>query len=204
MDGYRMVLTADPENIKAMLTTQFKDFGKGKMLSDAFMPFLGNGILSTDGQQWHDARSLMRPLFMRERVSDLDLFERNVQRLIPRLGSGENVEFDDLVFRYTLDTVSEFLLGTSVGSLGDPSNGFTTAFNEVQEVQSVIMRAGLVSPAFHFKLLLIDMKASSLGNSSQEVPRKHQSSRRFPGAVHLPSSFTTRWKFGTKKVRHPP
>src|ERR1700712_1392967 len=49
MDGYRMILTADPENIKAMLATQFREWGKGKMLSDAFMPFLGNGILSTDG-----------------------------------------------------------------------------------------------------------------------------------------------------------
>ena len=141
-----MILTADPENVKAMLATQFREWGKGKMLSDAFMPFLGNGILSTDGEQWHDARGLMRPLFMRERVSDLDLFERNVQRLIPRLGNGGVVEFDDLIFRYTLDTISEFLLGSRVGSLEDRSNGFTTAFNEVQEVQSVIMRAGLVIP----------------------------------------------------------
>lgn len=142
MGGNRFIITADPENVKAALATQFGEWGKGQMLHDAFKPFLGNGILSTDGEQWHRARHAMRPLFMKERVGDLDLFERNVQRLIPRLGNGSNVEVEDLIFRYTLDAISEFLLGSRVGSLEDESNRFTTAFSEVQRVQSVIMRAG--------------------------------------------------------------
>lgn len=142
MGSNRFIITAEPENVKAALATQFGEWGKGQMLYDAFKPFLGNGILTTDGEEWHRARHAMRPLFMRERVGDLGLFERNVQRLIPKLGNDPTVEVDELIFRYTLDAISEFLLGSRVGSLEDESNRFTTAFNEVQRVQSVIMRAG--------------------------------------------------------------
>lgn len=142
MNGQRMILTADPENVKAVLATQFKSWGKGQMLYDAFRPFLGDGILSTDGGQWHRARQIIRPFFEKTRVSDLDLYEHNVQRLIPKLDQTMVVQIDDLIFRYTLDTISEFLLGNRVGSLEDSSNGFTEAFNEVQRVQSVLMRAG--------------------------------------------------------------
>jgi Cytochrome P450 len=142
MDGQRMILTADPENIKAMLATDFKSWGKGKILYNNFKHFLGDGILSVDGEKWHGARQIMRPFFEKSRVADLDLYERNVQRLIPILSSNEVVEIDDLIFRYTLDAISEFLLGSRVGSLENQLNGFTEAFNEVQRVQSVIMRAG--------------------------------------------------------------
>jgi len=79
---------------------------------------------------------------MRERVTNLDLFERNAQKLFSYLGNGEPLEVDDLIFRYTLDNVSEFLLGTGFGTLDDESNHFTDAFNRVQKTQSVIMRAG--------------------------------------------------------------
>ncbi|KAL1984059.1 hypothetical protein VTN96DRAFT_9656 [Rasamsonia emersonii] len=158
MNGQRMILTADPENVKAVLTSQFKSWGKGQMLYDAFRPFLGDSILSTDGEQWHRARQIIRPFFEKTRVSDLDLYERNVQRLIPKLDKTAIVSIDDLIFRYTLDTISEFLLGNRVGSLEDSSNGFTEAFNEVQRVQSVLMRAGPLTWAIPRKSYLENIK----------------------------------------------
>lgn len=142
MGGNRYIITADPENVKHMLTTDFASWGKGKDLYQAFRSFLGDGILSTDGEKWHAARQVMRPLFMRERVTDLGLFERNVQKLLPLLGDGQALEIDDLIFRFTLDSVSEFLLGKGFGTLSDTTNHFTDAFNKVQKTQSVIMRAG--------------------------------------------------------------
>jgi cytochrome P450 len=142
MGGSRYIITAEPENVKAMLATNFASWGKGKDLYNAFRYFLGDGILTTDGEKWHAARGVMRPLFMRERVTELDLFERNVQRLMPMLGNGQPMEIDDLIFRYTLDAISEFLLGKGFGTLTDETNHFTDAFDKVQKTQSVIMRAG--------------------------------------------------------------
>ena len=139
-----MFLTADPENIKAILTTQFADYGKGKRFHDEWEPFLGDGIFTTDGDQWHDARQLIRPMFIRERVGDLDLFERHVQNLLSLVGPGDGrmIRIDELLFRFTLDAATDFLFGRSVDSLKTLRNDFATAFNEVQRIQSLLVRAG--------------------------------------------------------------
>lgn len=125
-----------------MLATDFQSWGKGKDLYETFKPFLGDGVLSTDGEKWHPARQVMRPLFVRDRVTDLALFERNVQRLIPHLNTGQPLEIDDLIFRFTLDSISDFLLGKSLMTLTDTTSHFTDAFNAIQKTQSVLMRAG--------------------------------------------------------------
>lgn len=41
--GERVILTAEPENIKAILATQFKDYGKGEQFRKDWHTFLGNG-----------------------------------------------------------------------------------------------------------------------------------------------------------------
>jgi hypothetical protein len=43
--GQRLVLTADPENIKAILATQFNDYGKGEDFNRQWHDFLGDSIL---------------------------------------------------------------------------------------------------------------------------------------------------------------
>lgn len=48
----------------------------------------------------------------------------------------------DVLQRYTLDAITEFLLGKSINSLDNPSTEFTRAFAEVQRVQSLVPRVG--------------------------------------------------------------
>lgn len=147
MSRIRFICTVDPENIKAILTTQFTDYGKGERFHNEWERFLGDGIFTTDGAQWHDARQLIRPMFVRERVGDLDLFERHVQKMISLVGPGDGrmVRIDELLFRFSLDAATDYLLGNSVGSLEDHTSEFAAAFNEVQHVQSLKMRAGSVA-----------------------------------------------------------
>lgn len=96
--------------------------------------FLGDSIFTTDGQQWHDSRMLIRPQFIRDRVSDLHCFESHIQTLFKAMAnggvlSGEDqvvdmnavngkvMDMSDLFFRYTLDVATDFLLGKDVKSL---------------------------------------------------------------------------------------
>ncbi|KAI4127884.1 MAG: hypothetical protein LQ347_004404 [Umbilicaria vellea] len=139
----RLVFTADTENIKAILTTQFADYGKGEPFHDDWKDFLGDGIFTTDGPEWHKNRQLIRPQFIKDRVSDLETFETHVQKLMAQMGGrGEEVDVSELFFRYTLDAITDFLLGRSVNSLDDPQVKFAEAFAEVQRVQNIIARAG--------------------------------------------------------------
>lgn len=167
--GLNVIFTDEPENIKAILATQFQDYGKGKPFHDEFSPFLGDSIFTTDGSQWHASRQLLRPQFIKDRVSDLDTFEEHLVPLFAAMAvggdaaaaasalaaqkagrtmpstysaNGRIIDISDLFFRYTLDVACDFLLGKNTHSLTTPGEEFALAFNEVQRVQGVISRTG--------------------------------------------------------------
>ena len=104
------------------------------------------GIFTTDGALWHDSRQLIRPQFIKDRVSDLDIFEEHTQLVLAKLSGQQEVNFMDLMFKYTLDAATHFLLGKSVGSLENPQTVFADAFFNVQYVQGLIARVGCVPP----------------------------------------------------------
>ena len=151
----RFILTADPENIKAILATQFADYGKGAEFHEQWKEFLGDSIFTTDGDLWHGSRQLIRPQFVKERVKDLDIFEEHVQKVILRLGGyGQSVDIADLFYRFTLDSATDYLLGESVGSLDRPQVEFAGAFNRVQKIQNLVARVGQLNfliPRIGFK-----------------------------------------------------
>lgn len=98
--GERIIFTADPENIKAILAAQFNDYGKGEAFNRDWHEFLGDSIFSTDGQKWQESRQLIRPQFIKDRVSDLECFERHSQDLMSLMGGrGKVVDVKDLFFR---------------------------------------------------------------------------------------------------------
>lgn len=142
--GERVILTAEPENIKAILATQFKDYGKGEQFRLDWHAFLGNGIFTTDGQLWHNSRQLIRPQFIKDRLSDIDIFEEHAQILISKIEGGQDVDVMDMMFRFTLDAATHFLLGQSVDSLHNPQTEFADAFGTAQHVMSIIAKVGYV------------------------------------------------------------
>lgn len=63
----KIITTIEPENVKAVLATQFQDFGLGTR-HEQFYPLLGDGIFTLDGAGWSHARALLRPQFTRDQV----------------------------------------------------------------------------------------------------------------------------------------
>ncbi|KAL7913384.1 cytochrome P450 [Trichoderma velutinum] len=137
--GRRSILTMDPEHIKGLLTTNFTHFGKGEMFHRTWEPFLGDSIFTTDGQLWQQSRNLIRPMFIKQKVRDLDILERWNDVLISKLPpAGQTVDICDLFYRMTLDAITDYLLGHSVESLDNPNGKFTTAFTKVQRTQMLL------------------------------------------------------------------
>ncbi|CAK9436487.1 uncharacterized protein LODBEIA_P10450 [Lodderomyces beijingensis] len=116
--------TKDPENIKAILATQFSDFSLGTRHAH-FLPLLGDGIFTLDGQGWKDSRHMLRPQFAREQVSHVKMLEPHMQVFFKhvRKNQGQTFDIQELFFRLTVDTSTEFLFGESVESLRDSSIG---------------------------------------------------------------------------------
>lgn len=115
------VTTIEPENIKTVLSLNFKDYTLGHRIKE-FGPLLGAGIFDTDGEHWAASRALLRPNFTRDQVADLTMFEKLFQDMFALLPQdGETIiDLQSLFFRYTLDSATEFLFGQSVGSLKEP------------------------------------------------------------------------------------
>ncbi|KAF9889256.1 hypothetical protein FE257_007569 [Aspergillus nanangensis] len=145
----RVVFTQDPENIKAILTGQFADYGKGESFHRDWREFLGDSIFVTDGELWSRSRHLIRPMFVRERLVDTEIFERHVQHLIPLLeggkapGGSKIVDVGPLFYRYTLDAATDYLLGKGTDSLQNPATAFAEAFRYVQHRQALMFRLGV-------------------------------------------------------------
>ena len=128
------VSTVEPENIKTVLSTKFKDFGLWKRF-EFIGKLLGHGIFTSDGEAWAHSRAMLRPSFAREQIADLATFERHFGQLFELVpGDGSTVDLQDLFFRFTMDSATEFLFGQSVGMLesrlsrqsredGDDGNG---------------------------------------------------------------------------------
>ncbi|KAK4218187.1 putative cytochrome P450 of the CYP52 family [Rhypophila decipiens] len=214
--GRRIMFTVDPDNIKAILATQFGEFGKGKPFHKEWNGFLGDSIFTTDGELWHNSRHLIRPQFIKDRVSDLQVFESKMDLLFKGIanggaldgvdqyvnmaaGNGKPVDICDLFFRFTLDSATEFLLGKDVCSLSTPRQEFADAFQEVQRIQSIIARCGPLAPYYprkefkknmavidHFVNQYIDL-ALSLSPAELESKTKGESGYTF---LHELAGFT--------------
>ncbi|KID76638.1 cytochrome P450 alkane hydroxylase, partial [Metarhizium brunneum ARSEF 3297] len=114
----RVLITREPEQIKAILATKFANFGHGPQWHRLWRPFLGKGIFATDGDDWHRSRGLIRPMFVKDRLRNLVIFDNCTRKLLSTLPpSGTTVDIKDVFYRWTLDTTTEFLLGENTNSL---------------------------------------------------------------------------------------
>jgi len=167
------VVTFEPEVMKAMLAAQFENFSKGPVLFAQFGSFLGSGVFNSDGDMWKFHRSMTRPFFSKERITDFDIFDRHahdaINQAAERLDAGYPIDFQDLVSRFTLDSATEFLFGRDVRTLSaglcypassplanspafvtHPSNTFANAFTTGQQLTLLRTRYGPTWPLLEF------------------------------------------------------
>jgi cytochrome P450 len=146
----KVIVTIEPQNVKTILSLRFKDFGIGNR-ETTLGPLLGQGIFTMDGAFWQHSRAMIRPNFARDQVADLEAFERHIQdlwKLIPRDGS--TIDLQELFFRFTIDSATEFLFGQSTNTLKEKKEGgpdgaqFAQSFNEAQDACAMRFRLGVL------------------------------------------------------------
>lgn len=133
------IVTMEPENIKTVLSLKFKDYTLTNRLR-LLGKLLGKGIFTSDGEDWHNSRALLRPNFARDQLADIDAFERHMEYFVKAIPTdGSTVDLQELFFRMTIDSATEFLFGESVQSLrmtsdkgGPNESNFSWAFNYSQ------------------------------------------------------------------------
>ncbi|KAL1719911.1 cytochrome P450 [Schizophyllum commune] len=159
------IITMDQEHSKFILATGFQNFWRGLAQKERMETFLGEGIFNRDDEPWKMHRAVARPFFARDRISDLDTFERYTQRTLSILSDattkGQPIDVQDLFSRFALDATSEFLFGSSFDTLagerpiagvaglgpkgataGDPFGSFVQAFEAAQVTCTTRARVG--------------------------------------------------------------
>lgn len=131
-----IIHTIEPENLKCVLSTNFKDYEIGEARKNAFSPLLKRGIIVSDGLQWEHSRNLLRPSFTKTQISDLTMLENHVKNLIKAIPQDRStVDLSELFSQFTADITTDFLFGESIQTLTNPRslpNHFLQAFENVQ------------------------------------------------------------------------
>lgn len=131
--GNSFLITIQPENIKALLATQFEHFSLGYRRK-LFFRLFGDGIFNADGKSWEHARAMLRPQFTRNQISNLVDLEVHVQKFLKAIPKdGSIIDMQNLLYSLMIDAASEALTGRSINSLdGDdkPRPGDKYSFGE--------------------------------------------------------------------------
>ena len=109
--GSWSVMTNDPENVKAVLSTNFDDWPLLGVRQQVVLLALGkHAIFSVNGQEWHSQRAMIRPSFNRNQLADLVCTDRHVDHFLDKVTkNGGEVNLQDIFFEFMMDVSSDFM-----------------------------------------------------------------------------------------------
>ena len=125
--GTEFFITDDPENVKAVLATNFNAWSLGQERIQELSSYLGYGIFVNEGVAWKHSREMLRPCFERSQVADVDILERHTQRLfdlVPK--DGTTVDFQPLLHDFSMDVATELLFGKGTNALSQTEENHET------------------------------------------------------------------------------
>jgi cytochrome P450 len=107
-DGVEQVLAGDPDS-----------YSKGTPFYEEVAAYLGNGLLTSGGQQWRQQRRTVAPLFSRRHIDGyVEVMAEEAVRLANGWGAaatqGASVEVNAAMVDYALRTVGRVLFGADV------------------------------------------------------------------------------------------
>ncbi len=132
-----IISTCEPENLKSVLSLDFKSWALPAERSKMLGPILGEGIFTSNGEVWKHSREMLRPNFVRTQVGDTELFERHVQDLFQKIPRDRSmIDLQKPFLGLTLDISTEFLFGMSTNCLkpsfrDEKVAGFVESFDYV-------------------------------------------------------------------------
>ena len=105
-----------PDDVEYVLVTNSKNFIKAMSLrSNFFQRLVGNGLLTSQGEEWKRQRRLSQPAFHRERVASYgDTMVDYTNRLTSKWQEGETRDIHPDMMRLTLEIVVQCLFSADV------------------------------------------------------------------------------------------
>ena len=111
----------NPNDIETVLSTNARNFIKARTLRTPFFQRLvGNGLLTSEGEEWRRQRRLAQPAFHRQRISGYgDVMVEFSERLIAGWKPGETRDIYRDMMRLTLEIAAKTLFNADVSNDAD-------------------------------------------------------------------------------------
>jgi cytochrome P450 len=104
-----------PDFARQVLVEEPEKFYKARLIKQAFGPFAGQGLLTSDGAVWRQQRKLIQPAFHHgQLVTYAAVMVGHALRMIDSLDDGAVVEIQEEMARLTLAIVVQTLFGADV------------------------------------------------------------------------------------------
>tara|TARA_B100001750_G_scaffold180710_3_gene149189 strand:+ start:1093 stop:2358 length:1266 start_codon:yes stop_codon:yes gene_type:complete len=109
-EGY---LVFAPELVELVLRARMRSFNRQTPVYRSLSRFLGNGILTSEGEHWRKHRRVVQPAFHRQRLRSFgDTMVRLCDQALAQWGT--EIHVADEMMRLTLAVVGEVLFGTDM------------------------------------------------------------------------------------------
>ncbi|ORY91408.1 cytochrome P450 [Syncephalastrum racemosum] len=132
--------TIDPRNVEHILKNNFANYVKGDQMMYAMGHLFGHGIFVANGDQWKYQRKTASHIFnvMNFRDHFTDVFVKELNLMCDRIfdkkaANGEQVDFHDIMFKFTLDSFVYLGFGVQLNALLNKGKvPFAASFDEAQ------------------------------------------------------------------------
>jgi cytochrome P450 len=110
-----VVFVNSPELVQEVLIERVAEFRKGPGLRIVSRPLLGDGLLTSEGEQHRQQRKLVAPAFAHQRISKYAaVMERHSRQALSKWSSGSTIDIAREMMRLTLGIVGETLFDTDL------------------------------------------------------------------------------------------
>jgi cytochrome P450 len=130
-----IVLVNTPELVPEVLIERAEDFQKGPLLRTFARPLLGNGLLSSEGEEHRERRKLVAPAFAHQRVSRYaDVMRDRAMQAQSAWRNGDRIDIAQAMTHLTLGIVGRTLFDVDLLSRAD------TLGRDITILQSYLVR----------------------------------------------------------------
>jgi cytochrome P450 len=118
--GRHAYLISHPDDIRKVLVEEADKYHKAPIYRIILARFLGNGLLTSDGEFWKRQRKLTQPAFHTKRIQAYaETMVSYTQKMLDSWSSGEIRDVNRDMMRLTLNIVVKSLFNTEIGAEAD-------------------------------------------------------------------------------------
>lgn len=173
LPGQRMLMLVSPQNVAHMLKKNFENYVKGTGTQESFEELLGDGIFTSDGNQWRSHRKAASHMFSLRRLSNHAMasfteYAKVVVSVLDAKGAEEGFDLQSIFYGYTFDAFSNIAFGQHLNSIVEP-HVFPKSFQRL----NTICVTRLFIPGLWKLLRLLGVAYESPLKTEETILNKH-------------------------------